>query len=531
MNKKVLHGKEYREKVLQGVEEIGLSVTSTLGPKGLTVGLWTQGRYAVTKDGASVAKSMGCDNDPGKAFGLDSVRNASLRVNMHVGDGTTTVCLLSLNMVREGFKAVEAGHDPSAIKAGMLAALDVAVEEIVRMSRPITGNPEAMRKISTTSANGDVGTGGMISGIFEKNGPDAAIRVDEGRGAETVVQFFDGFQFDNGWVSQSFVNTPNTMEARYQDCRILVADRDIMFSAEILPVLEACKAASAPLLIICSEIGGDALPTLEANRAKNPPLPVVVVQAPAFGRDRVEILNDICLLTGAKLVTSATGLTMDKITSENVLDILGTASDVRVGRNATQVVVGNAVDKAPVADRIKMLKAQVESTNDEKLKVNLKSRISMLTSGLTVISVGASGEAEMVFKMHTIDDCIRALRCAMHMGIVPGGGVIQARASKAVRDAIPDDAKEAVKIGWQIVADALMENLASLAGRDSAEFKEVLESEGWAGYDARAEAFGDMYDLGVVDPALVSIISLESAVSTASMIITTNTLIFPHDAQ
>ena len=522
MAKDILYGMEARAALVRGVDKLANTVKITLGPKGRNVVLDKKyGSPLITNDGVTIAKEIELD-DPAENMGAQLVKEVAEKTNDAAGDGTTTATLLAQAFVREGMKNVTAGANPMVIRKGIKKAVDKAVDCLVSCSKKVNGTADIAR-VGTISA-GDEVIGELIADAMEKVTADGVITVEESKTAETYSEVVEGMQFDRGYLSPYMSTDMDKMEAVLDDAFVLVTDKKISNIQDILPLLEQVVKTGRKLLIIAEDVEGEALTTLVLNKLRGA-FVCVAVKAPGFGDRRKAMLEDICVLTGAQLVTSELGLELPDAT----LACLGTARQIKVNKEHTIIVDGGG-NSDDIKSRVAQIRAAIEVTTSDFDREKLQERLAKLAGGVAVIKVGAATEAEMKEKKLRIEDALNATRAAVEEGMVAGGGT-------AYLNIIPEVAKllETVegdeKTGVQIVLKALEEpvrQIAANAGLDGAVVvNEIMRSEkvGY-GFDAYNEVYCDMMEAGIVDPAKVTRSALQNAASIASVVLTTESLVF-----
>ena len=517
MAKQLVYSEEARKKMLSGVEQIAKAVKVTLGPCGRLVMLDKKyGSPTITKDGVSVAKEVEL-KDPFENMGAQLVREVSSKTNDVAGDGTTTATVLAYAIVREGLKAVSAGMTPIEIKRGIDKATATAVEKIKSISRAVKGNDD-ITHVATISANNDPEIGKILAEAIEKVGKDGVITVEESKNMDTTVKTVEGMQFDRGYINAYFVNDRERMECNYDNPYILIFDEKISTMKDLLPLLEKVAQTGRPLVIIAEDVDGEALTTLVVNSLRGT-LKCCAVKAPGFGDRRKEMLNDIAILTGGKVITKDLGL---KLETTELAD-LGTAKSVKIDKDNTTIVDGNG-DKTAIANRVAEIKAAVEKSTSDYDKDKLKERLAKLSGGVAVIEIGAITETEMKEKKFRVEDTLAATRAALEEGIVPGGGLALIEASKSL-NAEKANLTGDEKVGYAIVKRALEEpirQIADNAGLDGAVIADRAknEKEG-VGFNAATQEWVNMMDAGIIDPAKVTRCALQNAASVAGMLLTT----------
>ena len=517
MAKQLVYSEDARKKMLSGVEQIARAVKVTLGPCGRLVMLDKKyGAPTITKDGVSVAKEIEL-KDPFENMGAQLVREVSSKTNDVAGDGTTTATVLAYAIVREGLKAVSAGMTPIEIKRGIDKATAIAVEEVKKNSRAVKGN-EDITHVATISANNDPEIGKILADAIEKVGKDGVITVEESKNMDTTVKTVEGMQFDRGYISSYFVNDRERMEVNYNDAYVLIYDEKISTMKDLLPVLEKVAQTGKPLIIISEDLDGEALATLVVNSIRGT-LKCCAVKAPEFGDRRKEMLQDIAILTGGKVITKDLGL---KLESTELAD-LGQVKSVKIDKDNTTLVDG-AGDKKAIADRVAEIKNQIEKSTSDYDKEKLKERLAKLSGGVAVINIGAITETEMKEKKFRVEDTLAATRAALEEGIVSGGGLALIEASK-VLDAEKENLTGDEKVGFQIIKRALEEpirQIAENAGVDGAVIADKAKAEKkGVGYNAATGEWVDMMEAGIIDPAKVTRCALQNAASVAGMLLTT----------
>ncbi len=522
----VKYDSEAREKLRAGVDALANAVKVTLGPRGRNVAIEKKfGAPAVTKDGVTVAKEISL-KDPFENLGAQMVKEVASKTADVAGDGTTTATVLAQAIFREGLKNVTAGANPMEIKRGIEEAVSVVVEELKKMSRPITSSKE-IAQVATLSANGDETIGNLIAEAMEKVGKDGVITIEESRNIDTYVDVVEGMQFDRGYISPYFATNPDKMTAELEDALILIHDKKISSMKDLLPILEQVVRLNKPLLIIAEDVEGEALATLVVNKLRGT-LKVAAVKAPGFGDRRKAMLEDIAILTGGTVVSEEQGYKLEHAT----LDYLGKAKKITIDKDNTTIVGGQgSPDK--IKARINQIKAQIETTTSEYDKEKLQERLAKLSGGVAVVYVGAATEVAMKEKKARVEDALHATRAAVEEGIVPGGGVAYIRCIPALlpgKGGINDKyLKGDTGVGVEIVRRALEEPLRQIAYNAGVEgaiiVEKVKQNTGDFGWNARTEEFENLYEAGVIDPTKVARTALENAASIASLLLTTECVI------
>ncbi len=513
--KEIIFSEDARRRMLRGVNALARTVKVTLGPKGRNVMLEKSfGGPKITKDGVSVAKEIDLE-DRFENLGAQMVREAAKKTADIAGDGTTTATVLAEAIFREGVKFVSAGHNSMSLKRGIDAGVEVMLAELKDMAKPAADAAE-IGKVGTISANGDEAIGSLIARAMEKVGTDGVITVEEAKGMETELDTVEGMQFDRGYLSPYFATNVERMTAELEDPYILLYEKKVANMHDLLPVLEAVARTGRPLLIIAEDVEGKALATLVLNRIRGA-LNVAAVKAPGFGDRRKAMLGDIAILTGGQVISEDTGMTLEGVD----LEMLGTAKRVVITKDNTTIVDGAGVEEA-INGRVSQIRGQIEATTSDYDREKLQERLAKLSGGVAVIKVGAATETEMKEKKDRVDDALSATRAAAEEGIVPGGGVALIRASKALDTISFEDER---RFGVEILARAIeapLRQIASNAGIDgSIVINRVRESEASFGYNAQTDAYGDMIEMGVIDPAKVVRTALQNAASVAGLLITT----------
>ena len=519
MAKQIVTGENSRQAILRGVNILADAVKITLGPKGRNAVIEKKfGAPIITKDGVTVAKEIELQ-DPLENMGAQMVREVASKTSDVAGDGTTTATVLAQAIFREGVRTVAAGASPMALKRGIDQAVEVAVDEIKRLSREVKG--DMIAQVGTISANTDKQVGGIIAEAMKKVGKDGVITVEESKTMDTTLEIVEGMQFDRGYLSPYFVTDPERMECVLEDVRILIHEKKISSMKDLLPLLEQTAKMDKPLLIIAEDVEGEALATLVVNKLRGT-LRCAAVKAPGFGDRRKAMLEDIAILTGGKAITEDLGIKLENVKIEE----LGSAKKVTIDKDNTTIIAG-AGKPSDVQGRIRQLRAQIEETTSDYDKEKLQERLAKLVGGVAIIKVGAATETELKEKKARVEDAMHATRAAVEEGIVPGGGTVLLRCLLALEKLkLHDD--EA--IGVNIVKRALEEpsrQIAQNAGHEGAlVVGRVRESKDENfGFNAETGEFGDMVKAGVIDPAKVTRLALQNAASIVSLMLTTEVLI------
>ena len=512
---------EVRSGLKEGVDKLANAVKVTLGPKGRNVILQKQfGVPHVTKDGVSVAKEIELE-DPIENIGAQLVKEVASKTADQAGDGTTTATVLAQEIFSLGVKNVAAGANPMDLKRGIDDAVNIVVDELAKLSKPIKTSKE-IEQIATISANNDSSIGSMIAEAMEKVGKDGIITVEEAKGTETSVKTVEGMQFDKGYLSPYFVTNQESMEAELESPYVLIYDKRISAMKEILPLLEATAQTGKPLLIISEDLDGEALATLIVNKMRGT-LKVAAVKAPGFGDRRKEILNDIATITGGTLITDEVGLSLEKAT----LNQLGRAEKITIDKDTTTIING-AGKSEDIKARIELIKNQIDKSTSDYDKEKLQERLSKLAGGVAILYIGATTEVEMKEKKDRVDDALHATRAAVAEGIIPGGGTALIRAQTAL-DNVRVERSDDYHTGILIVRKAIEAPLRTIVqnGGGSAEvvINEVKGGKGNMGYNARTEKFEDLVVAGIIDPTKVTRLALQNAASISSLLLTTECVV------
>jgi len=512
---------EVRSGLKEGVDKLANAVKVTLGPKGRNVILQKQfGVPHITKDGVSVAKEIELE-DPIENIGAQLVKEVASKTADQAGDGTTTATVLAQEIFSLGVKNVTAGANPMDLKRGIDDAVRIVVGELEKIAKPINTSKE-IEQIATISANNDSSIGAMIAEAMEKVGKDGIITVEEAKGTETSVKTVEGMQFDKGYLSPYFVTNQESMEAELESPYVLIYDKRISAMKEILPLLEAIAQTGKSLLIISEDLDGEALATLIVNKMRGT-LKIAAVKAPAFGDRRKEILQDIATITGGTLITDELGLSLEKVT----LNQLGRAEKIVIDKDTTTIINGDGKSE-DIKTRIELIKNQIEKSTSDYDKEKLQERLSKLAGGVAILYIGATTEVEMKEKKDRVDDALHATRAAVAEGIIPGGGTALIRAKSALANM--DYSKiDDYYTGILIVSTAIEAPLKTIVqnGGGSAEviINEVRKSSGNMGYNARTEVYEDLVVAGIIDPTKVTRLALQNAASIASLLLTTECIV------
>jgi chaperonin GroEL len=519
MAKNIVHGEQSRRAILSGVNQLTDTVRITLGPRGRNVILDKKfGSPLITKDGVTVAKEIelpeGVEN-----MGAQMVREVASKTSDVAGDGTTTATVLAQAILREGVKNVAAGANPMALKRGIEKAVEAAVGELKRLSKPVKG--EMISQVGSISANNDKTIGEIIAEAMKKVGKDGVITVEEAKSTETALEVVEGMQFDRGYLSPYFVTDPERMEAELNDCHILLHEKKISSMKDLLPLLEQIAKSGRPLMIVAEDIEGEALATLVVNKLRGT-LSAAAVKAPGFGDRRKAMLEDIAILTGGKVISEDLGIKLENVRLED----LGKAKKITIDKDNTTIIEG-AGKSGDIEGRVKQLRVQVEETTSDYDREKLQERLAKLVGGVAVIKVGAATETELKEKKARVEDAMHATRAAVEEGIIPGGGVALIRCIPAL-DKLKLEGDEAV--GVSIVRRALEEPLRQIvynAGHEGAVVVEKVRSskEVNYGFNAETEEYEDLVAAGVIDPTKVTRTALQNAASVAALLLTTEVLV------
>ncbi|GAB0148111.1 chaperonin GroEL [Marichromatium sp. PS1] len=518
--KDVKFGGDARARMMEGVNVLADAVKVTLGPKGRNVVLEKSfGAPTVTKDGVSVAKEIEL-TDKFQNMGAQMVKEVASQTSDIAGDGTTTATVLAQAMVREGLKAVAAGMNPMDLKRGMDKAVEAATAELRNLSKPCTEN-KSIAQVGTISANSDESIGKIIAEAMEKVGKEGVITVEDGTSLSNELDVVEGMQFDRGYLSPYFINNQQSQSAELDDPYILLFDKKISNIRDLLPVLEAVAKAGKPLLIIAEDVEGEALATLVVNTIRGI-VKVCAVKAPGFGDRRKAMLQDIAILTGATVIAEEVGLSLEKAT----LNELGTAKKVQVGKDETTIIDGAGAE-IDIKNRCEQIRAQVEETSSDYDREKLQERLAKLAGGVAVIKVGAATEMEMKEKKARVEDALHATRAAVEEGIVPGGGTALVRALTAIKDLSDDnhDRNVGIQIARRSMEEPLRQIVANAGEEPSVILNKVAEGEGNFGYNAANGEYGDMVEMGILDPTKVTRSALQNAASVAGLMITTEAMV------
>ena len=518
--KDVQFGNEVRQKMVSGVNTLANAVRVTLGPKGRNVVVDRAfGGPHITKDGVTVAKEIEL-KDKFENMGAQMVKEVASKTNDVAGDGTTTATVLAQSIVAEGMKYVTAGMNPTDLKRGIDKAVAALVGELKNIAKPCDTSKE-IAQVGSISANSDEQVGAIIAEAMEKVGKEGVITVEDGKSLENELDVVEGMQFDRGYLSPYFINDAEKQIAALDNPFVLLFDKKISNIRDLLPVLEQVAKASRPLLIIAEDVEGEALATLVVNNIRGI-LKTVAVKAPGFGDRRKAMLQDIAILTGGVVISEEVGLSLEKAT----LDDLGQAKRIEIGKENTTIIDGFG-DAAQIEARVAEIRQQIETATSEYDKEKLQERVAKLAGGVAVIKVGAATEVEMKEKKDRVEDALHATRAAVEEGVVAGGGVALLRARAALENLHTGNADQdaGVQIVLRAVESPLRQIVANAGGEPSVVVNKVLEGKGNYGYNAGSGEYGDMIEMGVLDPAKVTRSALQHAASIAGLMLTTDCMI------
>jgi chaperonin GroEL len=509
-----------RQRMLRGATVLADAVKVTLGPRGRNVVLEKSfGAPTITKDGVTVAKEIEL-KDKFENMGAQLIRQAASKTSDDVGDGTTTATVLLQSMVQHGIKAVAAGMNPMDLKRGIEKAVGAAVEELKKLSKPCADD-KSIAQVGTISANSDEAIGNSIAEAMKKVGKEGVITVEEGSGLENELEVVEGMQFDRGYLSPYFITNQAAMSAELENPYVLIHDKKISSIRDLLPVLEAVAKSGRSLLLIAEDVEGEALATLVVNTIRGI-VKVAAVKAPGFGDRRKAMLQDVAVLTGGTVISEEVGLSLEKAT----LDELGTCKKVVINKEDT-TLIGGAGSQKDIQARIEQIRKQIDEATSDYDREKLQERLAKLAGGVALIKVGAATEVEMKEKKARVEDALHATRAAVEEGVVPGGGVALVRAYDALKDLRGDNHDQ--DTGISIVRRALEEPLRQIVANAGAEASVVLarvaEGKGNFGYNASSGQYGDMIEMGILDPTKVARTALQNAASVAGLMITTEAMV------
>ncbi len=518
--KQVLFGDDARSKMVRGINVLANAVKVTLGPKGRNVVLERAfGGPTVTKDGVSVAKEIEL-KDKFENMGASMVREVASKTSDNAGDGTTTATVLAQAIVDEGMKFVAAGMNPMDLKRGIDKAVAAAITELKAISKPTTTNKE-IAQVGAISANSDTEIGDIIAEAMDKVGKEGVITIEDGKSLKNELEVVEGMQFDRGYLSPYFINQPEKQAAVFDNPYVLLHDKKISNIRELLPVLEQVAKSSRPLVIIAEDIDGEALATLVVNSIRGI-LKVAAVKAPGFGDRRTAMLEDIAILTGGTVISQTVGLSLDKATLEQ----LGSAKKIEISKENTTIIDGAGNPEA-IENRVRNIRTQIEAATSDYDREKLQERVAKLAGGVALIKVGAATEVEMKEKKARVEDALHATRAAVEEGIVPGGGVALIRAKQAIKGITGDNDEQnaGIRIVLRAMEEPLRQIVANAGDEPSVVVNNVANGEGNYGYNAQTGVYGDMVEMGVLDPTKVTRTALQNAASVASLILTTDCMV------
>jgi chaperonin GroEL len=509
-----------RNRIVAGVNILADAVKVTLGPKGRNVVLeksW--GAPTVTKDGVSVAKEIEL-KDKFENMGAQMVKEVASKTSDVAGDGTTTATVLAQSIVQEGMKYVAAGMNPMDLKRGIDKAVEAVVADLKKQSKPCSTSKE-IAQVGSISANADENIGKIIADAMDKVGKEGVITVEDGKSLQNELDVVEGMQFDRGYLSPYFINNPDKQSAILEDAYILYHDKKISSIRDLLPVLEQVAKAGKPLLIVAEEVEGEALATLVVNNIRGI-LKTCAVKAPGFGDRRKAMLEDMAVLTGGTVIAEEVGLKLENATLKD----LGRAKRIEVAKENTTIIDG-AGDHGQIEGRIKAIRQQIEETTSDYDREKLQERVAKLAGGVAVVKVGAATEMEMKEKKARVEDALHATRAAVEEGIVAGGGValIRARASIASLKGSNHDQDAGIKIVVRALEEPLRQIVANAGAEPSVVLNKVVEGKGNYGYNAANDTYGDLIEMGVIDPTKVTRYALQNAASVAGLILTTDAMV------
>jgi len=517
--KEIKYSAEAREKLLRGVNSLADAVKVTLGPKGRNVIIeksW--GSPKISKDGVTVAKEIELE-DKFENMGAQMVKEVASKTSDVAGDGTTTATILAQSIYREGSKLVTAGANPMAVKRGIEKAVETAVAELKKLSKP-TKEKKEISQVGTVSANNDATIGEIIAEAMEKVGKEGVITVEEAKSMETTLEIVEGMQFDRGYLSPYFVTEPEKMVAELDEPYLLIHEKKISVMKDLVPILEEVAKMGRPMLIVAEDVEGEALATLVVNKLRGT-LKCAAVKAPGFGDRRKAMLEDIAILTGGRVISEDLGFKLENLT----LNELGTAKRVTIDKDNTTIVDGGG-SRSDLEGRVKQIRAQIEETTSDYDREKLQERLAKLIGGVAVINVGAATEAEMKEKKDRVEDALNATRAAVEEGIVPGGGVALVRAVKAL-DGLKLEGDE--HLGVNLIRRALEEPVRQIAANAGYEgsivLQRVMHEEGNVGFNAETGEYEDLVAAGIIDPTKVVRFALQNSASVSSLLMTTEAMV------
>jgi chaperonin GroEL len=517
-------GADARKRMADGATILARAVKATLGPKGRNVLIYKSfGAPVMTKDGVSVAQEIHLE-DKFEDMGAQMVKEVAAHTSELAGDGTTTATVLAEAILSEGLKAVAAGMNPMDLKRGIDMAVEATVKELSTLSMPCK-TTKAIQQVGTVSANGDEDIGRIIAEAMEKVGHEGVLTVEEGSGLKNEMEIVEGLQFDRGYLSPYFITNQEDLRTEFDEPYILLYDKKISNIRDLLPLLEEVSKSGKPLLVVAEDVEGEALATLVINHMRGV-LKAVAVKAPGFGDRRKEMLQDIAVVTGGTVISEETGVSLEKVT----LDEFGTAKKILVNKDNT-TIIGGAGSSEKIDGRIRQLKKRIEESTSDYDKEKLQERIAKLSGGVAVLKVGAATEIEMKEKKDRVEDAMNATRAAIEEGVVPGGGVALIRVQQRLRQKGLGGANADQDTGINLVLKSLEQPLRVIvenAGEDASDvLSEVRKGETNFGYNGQTEQFGDLVEMGIIDPTKVVRVALQNGASVAGLMITTEAMIAP----
>jgi len=518
--KELLFSTDARDRMLRGVNKLAEAVKVTLGPKGRNVVLEKSfGSPTITKDGVSVAKEIEL-KDKFENMGAQMVKEVASQTSDEAGDGTTTATVLAQAMLTEGLKAVAAGMNPMDLKRGIDKAVTTAVESLKKLSKPCT-DFKAIEQVGTISANSDTAIGSIIAKAMEKVGKEGVITVEDGSGLDNELDIVEGMQFDRGYLSPYFINNQQSMSCELENPFILLVDKKISNIRDMISILEGVAKAGRSLLIIAEDVEGEALATLVVNTIRGI-VKVCAVKAPGFGDRRKAMLQDIAVLTAANVISDEIGLSLES----SKIDDLGSAKRVQISKDNT-IIIGGAGKKAEIETRVEQIRAQIKDTSSDYDREKLQERVAKLAGGVAVIKVGAATEIEMKEKKARVEDALHATRAAVEEGVVPGGGVALIRALAAIKDiqGSNPDQNMGIAIVRRAMESPLRQIIANAGGEPSVVVDKIINNKGNFGFNAGTNEYGDMIEMGILDPTKVTRTALQNAASISGLMITTECMI------
>ncbi len=518
--KDVRFGENVRNKMVNGVNVLANAVKITLGPKGRNVVLErSYGAPTITKDGVSVAKEIEL-KDRFENMGAQMVKEVASKTSDVAGDGTTTATVLAQSIIAEGMKYVAAGMNPMDLKRGIDRAVIAVVEELKKISKPCTTSKE-ISQIGAISANADESIGKTIAQAMDKVGKEGVITVEDGKGLENELELVEGMQFDRGYISPYFINNPEKQVSLLEDPYVLLHDKKISNIRDLLPLLEQVAKSGKPLLIIAEDVDSEALATLVVNNIRGI-LKTTAVKAPGFGDRRKAMLEDIAILTGGTVIAEELGL---KLENAQLKD-LGRAKRIEIGKDDTTIIDG-AGEKAAIEARVKNIRKQVEDATSDYDKEKLQERVAKLAGGVALVKVGAATEMEMKEKKARVEDALHATRAAVEEGIVAGGGVAYLRARANLKNLKGEnhDQDAGIKIVLRALEEPMRQIVANTGGEPSVVVNKVVEGKGNFGFNAQTSEYGDLVEMGVIDPTKVTRFALQNAASVAGLMLTTDAMV------